>query len=188
MKIVILRHGQPDFSQTGLMSSAEFKEWVRSYDESSIVSSSKPSSQLNELAKSSSLVVCSSLRRSVDSGKLLKDSDKILIDSIFNEAGLPTNDWCFVKMTSNLWLIILRIMWFLGYSSNSESRKEASVRAKKAAQLLNELSKKNAVLMLVGHGIINRLLGRALTDIGWKVQKDAQSNYWSYAVYEFKKT
>ena len=108
-----------------------------------------------------------------------------MIDSVFNEAGLPTNDWCCVKLTSNLWLITLRILWFLGYSPNAESRKEASVRAKKAARLLNELSKKHEVLMLVGHGIFNRLLDKALLDIGWKVQKDPQSNYWSYAVYEF---
>ena len=168
MKLVILRHGQPDFSQTGLMSSAEFKDWVRNYDESSIMSSSKPSSQLYDLAKSSGLVVCSSLRRSVDSGELLKDSGQILIDSVFNEAGLPTNDWCCVKLTSNLWLITFRILWFLGYSPNAESRKEASVRAKKAARLLNELSKKHEVLMLVGHGIVRpeHFLKNSLTRLG----------------------
>ena len=184
MKLVILRHGQPELIQTGLMSSIEFKAWTQMYDESSITDTSKPSQEVQELAKSADLVICSSLRRSIDSGKLLKESEKILIDEIFIEAGLPTNDWRAVRMTSNLWLITLRCLWFLGYSTNSESRKEANVRAVQAAQVLNKLSKEHEVLVLVGHGIFNRFLHKALIALGWKVQTGPQSNYWSYAVYE----
>ena len=188
MKLIVLRHGQPDCPKTGLISSVEFQAWVQKYDESSLTKASRPDRELLDLASSASLVVCSSLKRSVDSGKLLANSDQILINSIFNEAELPVNNWRGVNLTSSFWLIILRVLWFLGYSNGAESRSEAGVRATRAAQMLSELSSEHGHLMFVGHGIFNRLLGEALLDLGWKAQRRSQSRYWSYAVYEFQKT
>jgi hypothetical protein len=38
--------------------------------------------------------------------------------------------------------------------------------------------------MLIGHGIINRLLAKKLRSSGWKGPKNPGNNYWEYAVYE----
>ncbi|MBU0654534.1 MAG: histidine phosphatase family protein [Gammaproteobacteria bacterium] len=65
-------------------------------------------------------------------------------------------------MSLSVWVVVLRIAWFAGYAQNGESFPSARQRAQVATQHLTQLAAEHGSVLLVGHGIMNRLLGRAL--------------------------
>ena len=123
------------------------------------------------------------LQRSIDSAKALNAEKRMLSEKQFIEAGLPSANWGFIKLSPNTWVVIFRALWFLGYSNNSESLKEAKQRAKLATEELIQLAKKHQKVLFVGHGIFNRLLVNELKKQGWSGSKRARSTYWGFEVY-----
>ena len=71
MQIVLLRHGQPDFTEHGKLSAGEIHQWVESYNSAGLVAQHKPSRQAIEVANSCNTVVCSKLPCSVESAHAL---------------------------------------------------------------------------------------------------------------------
>lgn len=184
MKIIMLRHGKPVTPSMGKLSAAEFFGWVREYNAAGLCPTSIPTSQAKESASECNAIVCSALPRSIESAKALKDEGIVLSDSIFNEAGLPIANWQVMKLSPKTWAVAFRVLWLLGYSTNSESFKEAKYRASEAVEKLTDIAREHESVLFVGHGVYNRILSNELRRHGWLGPKNPGSNHWAFGVYE----
>lgn len=184
MEITLLRHGKPIIPPTHKITSFLFKRWIESYNLSGLCPTSKPTQTALTLASKCNVVVCSQLPRSIQSAEALNINDIALSHLQFNEAGLPNADWRTLKLSPMTWVVIFRVLWFFGYSNNSESYQDAKIRAKNSALKLIALAKKHENILFVGHGIFNKLIAKELKSLGWSGPYNPGSKHWSFGVYK----
>ncbi len=183
MKIILLRHGQPDLPPLDRVTAANFAHWVDTYNSAGLSGNSKPPDNIISISSNCNTIVCSELKRSIDSAIALKGPVIHLTDRLFNEAELPVANWKYFKLSPKLWSVFFRICWILGYSGNGESLKQARMRAQRSAEILEKLSVTNNCVLLVGHGVYNRLIADELRKSGWKGPRHPDSRHWAYTVY-----
>lgn len=68
---------------------------------------------------------------------------------------------------SGVWIVLVRVLWVLGFSRNGESLRNAKKRANHAAARLVELAEEHQQILLVGHGFINYFIAKELRKRGW---------------------
>lgn len=185
MEITLLRHGKPEVPSLKKLNASAFSEWIHDYNTSGLSKTSNPTDEALFFASECTAIVCSDLPRSTDTATALNAEKVVLTDSIFNEAGLPSANWSWLKLSPKLWAVFFRVLWLLGYSENSESFQEARSRAVEAVKILTELAKEHEKVMFVGHGVYNRILANELRNTGWKGPKNPGSKHWSYGVYKW---
>ncbi len=176
-----MRHGKPVFEQFCSIAPREMEQWVERYDRSKVEPHGVPKAS-KQFARSAINIVTSSLPRALSSVKVLGRSPS-LIDPVFCEAPLPFAHLSFPRLSPFTWAAIFRVLWLFGYSSGSESLHVAQARAMKAAHKLINLTDKGPVL-LMGHGVMNRLIGKQLVHLGWAGSRGHDSKYWSAIVYK----
>jgi len=182
MKIILIRHAEVEIDKNTFTYASELKKWLEIYDHAEIKKALVSKDEILNLFNQSDRIFCSTLKRSLDSVALYgKSPDKT--DEIFNEAGLPFANWSWVKLPLSLWAVVFRVMWLFGYKNNGESLKVAKARAKKGADRLIEACAKNSTITLLGHGLMNRLIGKELVKRGWKAQSKMGSANWGYGVF-----
>ncbi|MTD27503.1 histidine phosphatase family protein [Erwinia sorbitola] len=179
MTITLMRHGKPDHYLPGRRSALAMAEWCEAYDLAEICD--LPPERSLRLAADADIIVTSTLPRALSSLAKLGQSASH-VDAIYREAALPVMPLAFPALPPLLWLPLLRAMWLFGYKGQVESYAQAKQRAIMAAEQLIQLSAKGNVL-LVGHGIMNKLIARRLRHLGWLGEKHASSRYWSSAIY-----
>jgi len=184
MEIAILRHGKPDAPAKKRISASAFIDLITDYNASSLSKSSVPTDNALSYANECGAIVCSNLKRSLDSAKALDKEKVILSDQLFVEAGLPSANWRLLKLSPSLWAVIFRVLWLFGYSNNSESIIEVKSRASQGVNELTELAQKHQRVLFVGHGVFNRLLVKELRTRNWSGPKNPGSTHWSFEVYE----
>ena len=184
MEIILLRHGKPIMPSLEKIKAFSFRQWVETYDSSELCLSSKPNKTTTTRAKKCGSVVCSDLMRSIQSAEALNIKNITLSESQFNEAGLPSANWGILKLSPKTWAVIFRTLWLFGYSNNSESYKEAKIRASDSANKLIDLAKEHGSVLFVGHGIYNRLLAKKLKSLGWSGPSNPGTKHWSFGVYK----
>ena len=96
---------------------------------------------------------------------------------------MPHFDRSFLTLPAMGWFVLLRIMWLFGFRKNGESFTQAKFRAKQAANKLIALAEKNDKVILVGHGLMNRLIAKQLRLKGWQGPVSPGKKYWEYGVY-----
>lgn len=185
MKIIFIRHGKPDAPKSGKLNTHEFHRWIEAYNLANLDTSQPPPEQVVAIACQCNVVICSDLRRSVHSAELLGVRDIARIDSIFREVELPYCTTSIPELSPASWLIMLRILWFLGYAANCESRATAMQRAVTAGDFLHEKALANNTVLLVGHSIFNNFIGKQLKAKGWQGSASILSKYWEISEYEF---
>ena len=121
----------------------------------------------------------SPLRRSVESAALLAPGRAVLTDPLFVEAGMPIANLDPGAIRPRHWSVLGRVAWMLGWSKGRESWPTARHRAKLAAARLAELAREHGSVLLVGHGLLNILIQRALKANRWS-GGGWRSDYWSY--------
>lgn len=188
-----MRHGKPsvvEMYKRRKVHADEMPDLIRKYNESGVIQDAPPPKSSLEKASSCEKVVCSPLKRSLNSANSLGLTDP-KVDHIFVEADLPCFSIPMIKLSPIIWTILFRILWMLGFSKNIESSKAFKSRAKIASKLLIELAEKYGSVILIGHGMINRQLGKELLNSDWKSVKELDGNntssnkYWGYR--EFQK-
>jgi len=174
MKIILIRHAKVQIDNPTI-ASFEMNSFIEAYNTASI----QPfdiSNRLKSLIDSVDSVFTSNLSRTKESAKYLgieidKSSD------IFNEAGLPYANWTFFKLPATLWALLFRMMWLFGYANNSESYKEAKIRATIAADSLLECTQNNKTVLFIGHGVMNKLISKELKCRGvFLIEKSGNEN------------
>ena len=177
-KIILMRHAQVHMQNETIYAS-EMKHFIEAYN-SAEVENNKP-----EGLPKADIYLCSELKRSQDSLALLGYKPD-LIDNSFNEAELPYANWRGLKIPAKIWAIVFRIAWLFGYSHHSESYKEAKERAKAATDKLLNFANRKKDVMLLGHGVMNRIIIKELVHRGYRVVEKTGSGNWGYSVMESK--
>ena len=184
MQIIIVRHGKPLLKSQTPISSMDFEDWIRSYNQAELCKDCYPQSEIIKLAKDCSVVVCSNLLRSLDSAKFLGINDIFRSEYDLREMEMPHGKLFGISLKPKYWAIIFRVLWFCGYSNNSESFKDAKIRAEQAAFMLESIAKEKQSVLFIGHGLLNRFVAKTLVRRGWKAEKNISSNYWGFGVFE----
>jgi len=185
MRIILVRHGEPDFSDYGKLRASEIHEWVNSYNSTGIKAQSKPPVEVMEITKSCNTVVCSDLPRSIESAYALGVKKIDHVDPLFREVELPHSSFPSPRILSRFWVVLFRVLCVFGYSSNGESLKEAKLRATNGASRLKEIAANNDTVLLVGHGFMNRFIAKELLSSGWQGPASSGKYFWGFGVYEY---
>lgn len=182
MEIILLRHGKPTLELKGLIKSADFRNLTTAYAQTGI----KDQPAINLKAKFNSYyIVCSDLERSIQSAQKL-ELDKIhLVDQLFKEADIPYFELNLFKLPVTVWMIVFRIMWLFGFDKNGESFQSAKIRAKQAAIKLIALAEEKQKVLLIGHGLFNRLIAKQLRIHNWTGPVSPGKRHWEYGRYNY---
>ncbi|HDN2510737.1 TPA: histidine phosphatase family protein [Providencia rettgeri] len=177
-----MRHGKPTFTGSSKISSIEMAEWISQYDLSDTGNNIPPQSS-KVLASSALYIISSPLPRALSSLTALGcNPDRI--DEVFREANLSTFHIPAFRFSPIFWATVFRIMWLCGISRNVESLKMAKLRAAQAADiLLTSVKVSNGPVLLMGHGMMNRLIAKELISMGWKESRRQGLGYWNASIY-----
>lgn len=180
MEISLIRHGKSTLTDYNPINLNDFMEWIKNYDNEGVLEEEMYPISTIEKVDTASIVITSDLKRAIDSADLLISQKKLVItDSLYREAALPSLKGIGLKLRPSVWLVLLRCLWLIGYSNRCESFKEAKRRAKRASSQLIDYATTHHSVILVGHGIFNRLLAKELEKRGWKTKERASSKHWS---------
>lgn len=189
MKITLVRHGRPQHNLEELGSRrfipAELGQLVSLYIGSGIDRSLLPSDALIHHARQCRRIVCSDLKRSIESSELLGQADRHECHDVFREVDIPYFYWKFPRLKLISWVYIMRILWFAGFSRNGEPIRQTRQRLAAATQLLINEAQAHDSVMLVGHGFVNHFISKNLLAAGWQGAQKPGQQYWDYTVYEY---
>lgn len=188
MEIIVIRHGKSIVDTTGKVSAHEFGGCVKEYDRQGVCEDHLPPKEVIDRVSECAFTVCSDLKRSIHSAKLLGIDRPNLISPAFRECEMPYTNWQFPKMSKTIWPLVFRIFQMVGYSPNAESYKEASKRSKKCASELKSLASEHGSVLYVGHGALCWLMHKHLIDSGWQGPKKSVRENWEYGVYSLNET
>jgi len=176
--IILMRHAEVIMDNKPIYAQ-EMASFITAYDEGKIHKDVPMDLPVSDI------YVCSALKRSVESLKLMGYEPQ-MIDKVFNEAQLPYADMKSFKLSAKIWAPLFRIAWLFGYSNHSESYSDAKKRAVSAAEILMQYDDGNKKVMLMGHGVMNRLILKVLKNRRYTVSKKTGSGNWGYLVLEPK--
>lgn len=183
MKIILVRHGEPDMAEYTSGKDGTYGEWLKKYNASGIRQEMRPPEELLELIDEVDVLISSDLKRALDSARLLAGNKVIMQNPIFREFELPESKRKLPKFSPGIWSFIFRVLWFSGYSNKSENFTDAKKRIKLSADKLTDLAIKHSDVVLVGHGLMNRFIGAELKKQGWRKGRYGGKGYWSYFEY-----
>lgn len=181
MQITLMRHGKPRLVETGWVTPFEMKAWIERYDGADVMTDVIPP-QCLLAAKSAKVIATSTLERATSSAAALGETAP-LADPVFSEAELPHALWTAPRLPPKVWAAFFRLLWLCGYSQGVVSPEHTRLRAKAAANRLASAAREGPVL-LVGHGIMNRYIGKELQKLGWTLSGSIQENrHWGLRTY-----
>ncbi|ALB64956.1 hypothetical protein BN137_3658 [Cronobacter condimenti 1330] len=177
-----MRHGRPDIPDAQRLSARDMRGWITAYDLADTGSSTPPAIS-RQLATQADIVISSDLPRAMSSLRAL-GCTPAHTDALYREAELPVCHLGAVKLSPLTWAGLFRVLWLCGMSGDVESLRAAKARAAQAAQnLINLASASDENVLLMGHGIMNRLIASALLSKGWREILKPGKSYWSAGIY-----
>lgn len=188
MQIVLMRHGRPQLDLDDLrgqrIAPLEIKQILLDYEQADLASDSFPSLEAVEIAKGCASHFSSHLPRAVSSVERLGLPHEVTCRSVFAETTMPHTMWPRPKLDAFIWSVAFRLAWLVGFSQNGEAFDRAKQRAIDAADLVENAAKTHGDSFLLGHGIMNRVIGMELKRRKWNKAFSNGSQYWSYVVFE----
>lgn len=180
MQITLMRHGKPIFAASSWLAPCDLGQWIAAYDRSEVALDAIPAGSITA-ARAAAAVFASDLPRAQSSARALGHPAP-RIDALFREAALPFVCWRFPRLSPPVWAALLRLCWLLGYSRGAASLASARRRARAASAVLIARAADGPVLLL-GHGVINRLIARELAAAGWQAATRHGRGYWGSVTY-----
>ena len=179
--IVLARHGEPALSRRIRLTADGYRRWWAAYEEGGILEGQIPPACLLELARSADTIFASTRKRAVETADAVVQGKHFIRDPVFIEAPLPPPSLpAFIKLKPVTWGFLARVVWwFFGHHEGEETRGEAAVRARCAAERLIEASKGGATVLLLAHGFFNLMVGRELRRRGWRKSGGRGHKYWN---------
>ena len=182
-QIILVRHAEAKIDNPRIYSN-QIKTFIDKYNSSPIVATDL-SNNLKELVENADILLASKLIRTRETLKIFNKEPDYTFE-IFNEAELPYSDLTTFKMPAKIWTIFFRIVWLFGYSNHSKSYKEAKIRAEISAEKLIDFTNQHKNILLVGHGVMNRLIVKALQKRGLEVKEKTGSGNLGYTILKLK--
>lgn len=130
---------------------------------------------------SKSVVVTSDLQRAIDSAHLM-GAEISEQSSLLREARLPHPNMLPWSISWKTAIAVCRVAWLFGYSRNADGIERDRTRARHAAKWLSVLAEEEDEVVVVGHGIMNRMIIKQLVSSGWSRTESSHDGYWSYQV------
>ena len=180
VEIILMRHGKPVLTKGRWLAPFEMARWIEHYDRSEVEAANIPAASA-KAATSASVIVSSTAARALSSVQAL-GYNASTADKVFCEAALPFSVWRFPYLPPHFWAAFFRLLWFFGYSRGVDSVHATRECAKVGAQKLIYLAQNGSVL-LIGHGIMNRLIAKELAASGWVPRTRHDGKYWSTMVF-----
>lgn len=182
MKIILARHGKPDFGTGAWGSPRQMSEWIQRYNEADVLLEGIPS-QVRGIAEKAGVIISSTSRRCIQSAQHLSQGRGFLAEDVFCEAELPYPSLSFPRLPLAAFGVAFRLAWFYGFSANAESFTQATARACMAAKRLIELAQKHDSVFLMGHGIMTTLIAKHLLASNWVGPKRPFNKHWQFSLY-----
>jgi len=177
VKILLLRHGPPVFNHKQRVGTDNIKQLLEAYAFSRVTTN--PSiNPLTFFAPDKLTVITSKLPRAIDTATLLGFKSVVTTD-LLNESSLPHPNTMFIKLPWSLFVVLYRIAWFLGYRNNAPGKSADVARAKACVSFISQYIQADRPVVLIGHGIMNRLIKKELSAQGWRADSKGGSGYWS---------
>jgi len=186
MRILLIRHGQPNIELSPRTSHGGFAGYIDSYEEADLAPSELPPQELRELVGELDHVFSSDRPRSHQSAALLAPKAQLIIDPLFAEAPLAAPPIPLLKMGVPKWAAVSRILWHVGFHPKIENPRGAARRAVRAAEILIDRARLKGATALVAHGYFNWMIGRVLLKRGFARTGNHQARYWNTVIYESK--
>jgi broad specificity phosphatase PhoE len=167
-RIFLIRHARPDVPQARRYSREEASQYLLDYDNAGIEPIPSVPELLRELPVQK--IYCSTLRRSVQTARLLFGPDiKLVSQPAFREFERQILRLPPVRLPLRSWLVSSRMLWLMGFNSKGiESFRKARARARQAAQVLTDKAATENTVVLVAHGLLNAFVGYYLRRLGWR--------------------
>lgn len=181
MRIILVRHGPPEFDDTKNIESAGLQKALAEYAESVVTERPRREIPAQGAGAEGQIAVCSELVRSRSSATLLGFGG-VTVSPLLNESLLPYPDVLPFRMPWRIVLALFRIAWLFGYKQNAPGIRKDRNRARQAGDWLINLAQTHGEVVVFGHGIMNRLIARQLINDGWNKEMTCGSGYWSYCV------
>ncbi len=179
MKIWFVRHGRPEFDDSMLINRSGISAALSLYDAAGVT---EPCTTQDLWTRSSKrTVVTSDLQRAIDSA-LLMGVEISEQSSLLREARLPHPNMLPWSMSWKTAIAVCRVAWLFGYSRNADGIERDRARAGHAAKWLSVLADEEDEVVVIGHGIMNRLIIKQLVLSGWSRTESSHEGYWSYQV------
>ena len=127
------------------------------------------------------MIVASIRPRSMETAKAVSGEREFTPHEGMVEAPLPPPPWPdFFKLSPRLWGVVARAWWwFFNHHEGHETKAEAQVRARNAADHLENLAAGGGDVLVVAHGFFNAMIGNELKRRGWRLARDEGYKYWS---------
>jgi len=183
VKIVLARHGKPDWDFRTLIPGHGLAAWLRGEKDAPLDPRDRPGAELEQLARQATCLIATPLRRSLESARLLAPSITPIVDAHFQEPDLPCAIRSELRLSPDLWAGLARTAWFCGWSAGVEPFKAARARASKAAAVLSARAEAG-IVVVVGHGLMNVFIARQLRRSGWRGPRLPLQRHWAFDVYE----
>lgn len=187
MEITLIRHGRSTLIENNRVNGEGLKDWIEEYDRKGVFKENTYPLETLEKIAATNVIISSDLKRALESVKFLNSNIKSISKPLFRETELPIPVIVVgnIKLKPQTWAIILRCLWFFGYSNQCESFSKAKQRAKKAAAQLETYAKEYNSVSLIGHGFFNLLIAKELQKMGWRGNRKIGSKHWSATSYSF---
>lgn len=180
MKIVLVRHGQPDFTTRKWISAHSVGGSLQQYRDSRVTTGPENDPLMID-ASSAHHFMTSGLARSHDSLMLCQNVQAEVCE-LLNEAELPHPEKLMFPVPWSCLLVMCRLGWLLGYRKNAPGLVHDLERARQATSLLIKRAHEHTNVYIFGHGIMNRLIVQELGKRGWHIESKAGGGYWSRTV------
>lgn len=184
LRIILIRHGQPDIALAPRTSHREFRDYIDAYEAAGLEPSSLPPEELRDLVKELDAVFTSGKPRAHQSAARLAPHAELIADPLFVEAPLASPPLPLLRLGVPKWAVMSRILWHAGFTPGIENYRRARHRAAQAADILVGRARATGMAALVAHGYFNWMIGRQLRRRGFVKQGSHQARYWNTVIYE----
>jgi broad specificity phosphatase PhoE len=184
--ITVARHGEPALSRKVRLNPTGYGEFWARYEEGGLLEGQTPPEHLIECAKCAAVIYSSSRRRAIESTRLVVGDRPFEQDIRLIEAPLPPPPWPgFIKLSPKMWGFFSRFWWWwFNHHGGQETRAQASLRAREAAQRIAAHADAGENVLVFAHGFFNAMLGLELTRLGWRRTWGRGYKYWSTRRFE----
>jgi broad specificity phosphatase PhoE len=181
--IILARHGPIAVAWHQRVPGIALAGFAHQVRMSGIVTDSAPEPAVRLQARTAGILVCSDLRRSLDSARAAAPERSPVPNRLFREAELPTDVRTSLALSASTWARLVRGLWLTRICSGGESLAAFRRRCAQAADLLEELANTNASVFLMGHGFLNLQIARELRRRGWRGPRWPSSRHWAATTY-----
>ena len=163
MKVVIIRHGEVNFSWNKRSSSNVFDSDCRAYDSASIKEKVYRIPQTD-----CRRIYISELSRSLDTARILFPDCNYIVSGLINEVPLRSSFDTKKKIPLWFWNLSGRFQWFFNSSRQTEGRHKTGERAK---QFIATVCNESMDCTVITHGFFMHTLLHEMKKAGFKTNK-----------------